>query len=381
MAFKDVVGQLSVKTSLINRSRAGRMPHANLLLGSTGSGTLVLALALTQYLLCEQPTADDACGVCPHCQKTSRFIHPDVHFSFPTVGANAISDHFLAEWRQAIQAHPYMDVNQWLQKIGAENKQGNITKEECVSIIRKLSLKTFEDNSKILLMWLPEFLGKEGNRLLKMIEEPPDNTIFILVAEDQHLILNTILSRCQLLNVHPLSDEEMVSGLMSHGLSTEEAHRTAFLANGNLREALMLVEQESDDSTARFLAWMRQTYKGHPVEMVNWVEDFSKLGREQQKHFLKYALHFLRELMVIKIAGSLQVRLRGEELDTATKMSAVLEMDQIEQLAKLFNDCIFSVERNAHPKILFLDTSIKMHQIMRKKSSETYQGLPYSYMA
>ncbi|HMQ48322.1 MAG TPA: hypothetical protein PKA00_12775 [Saprospiraceae bacterium] len=381
MAFKDVVGQLSIKTSLINRSRAGRMPHANLLLGATGSGTLALALALTQYLLCEQATEDDACGVCSHCQKTSRFIHPDVHFSFPTIGANAISDHFLPEWRQAITAHPYMDVNQWLQKIGAENKQGNITKEECVSIIRKLSLKTFEDNPKILLMWLPEFLGKEGNRLLKMIEEPPDNTIFILVAEDQHLILNTILSRCQLITVHPLGDEEIVGGLMEKGLTSDEAHRMAFFANGNFQEALVLTEQESDDSTARFLTWMRQTYKGHPVEMVNWVEDFSKLGREQQKHFLKYALHFLRELMVIKIAGALQVRLRGEELDTATKMSAVLELDQIEHLVKLFNDCIFSVERNAHPKILFLDASIKMHQIMRQKSLETYQGLPYLYMA
>lgn len=214
MLFSEVIGQESVKAQLKQMASGGRLPHALLFLGPQGSGKLSLAMALAQYLLCENPGADDACGQCNQCNKAGKLIHPDLHFSYPTIGTKAISDHFLVNWRQAMADNPYLDVNQWLQGIGAENKQGNITKEECVNIIKKLSLKTFENNYKVLIMWLPEFLGKEGNRLLKVIEEPPESTIFILVAEDQELILNTILSRCQIVNIKALSDEEVTEGLV-----------------------------------------------------------------------------------------------------------------------------------------------------------------------
>ena len=178
MHFNEVIGQQAVKDDLHQMVASDRLPHALLFLGPGGSGKLALALALAQHVLCEQPVSGEACGHCPECSKVERLIHPDLHFSFPTVGAGVTSDNFLPHWREAILENPYMDVNEWLQRIGAENKQGNINKQECVNIIHKLSLKTYKSNRKILIMWLPEYLGKEGNRLLKLIEEPPDQTLF-----------------------------------------------------------------------------------------------------------------------------------------------------------------------------------------------------------
>lgn len=377
MLFSELIGQESVKALLRQTASGGRMPHALLFLGPRGSGKLALAMALAQYLLCENPSAEDACGQCSQCNKASKLIHPDLHFSYPTIGPKAISDNFIANWRQAAGENPYLDVNHWLQSIGAENRQGNITKEECVNIIRKLSLKTFENIYKILIIWLPEFLGKEGNRLLKIIEEPPENTVFILVAEDQDLILNTILSRCQIVNIKALSDEDVAAGLQRQkGLKREEALAVAYLANGNYNEALMLAGHTDNNDARLFLEWMRHCYRGSPVDMVNWVETFATLGRENQKHFLRYALHFLREFTLLKASGGrVHARLQEKELQTAQNMVNVLELGQVEQLAKLFSDCSYAVERNANPKVLFLDASIQMHKIMKGKLQEAYTGL------
>ena len=216
MQFAEVVGQRSVVDSLLRMVSSERIPHALLFLGPEGCGKLTLALALARYLLCERPSAGDCCNECSACLKTGKWIHPDLHFSIPTVGPKATSEAFLTHWRQALAENPYQNVNQWLQRIGAENKQGNITKEECVNIVRKLSLKTVEGRYKILIMWLPEYLGKEGNRLLKLIEEPPADTFFFLVAERQELILNTILSRCQLVHVQPLPDELVAEAVQAY---------------------------------------------------------------------------------------------------------------------------------------------------------------------
>jgi len=366
--FENVIGQEKVKQLLRQMVQHDRLPHAVMLLGTPGSGGLALALAMAQYVLCEHKTETDACGACRQCNKAAKLIHPDVHFSFPTVGSKAVSDHFLGQWRTALLDNAYLDVNEWLQLIGAENKQGNITKEECVSIVKKLSLKTFEGDYKILIQWLPEYLGKEGNRLLKIIEEPPENTLFIFVAEQQELILNTILSRCQIINVHPLADEAVVAGLQQlKNVPAAQAEAIAYLANGNFNEALHMLAQEESDHANLFLDWLRRCYKGHGVEMVTWVEKFAGFGRENQKHFLKYALHFLREFMVLKLTGDAGVRLRPKELETAQNLLPIIEIDQVEVLAELFTDCTFHVERNANPKILFLDASIRVHQILKRK--------------
>lgn len=366
MLFQQVIGQAPTKNTLRQIAGGERLPHALILLGPAGSGSLALALALSQYILCENKTPEDACGQCPACLKTGKLIHPDVHFSFPSIGTGATSETFLKQWRSALEHNPWLDVNDWLQSIGAENKQGNITKEECVNIIRKFSLKTFEAKHKILIQWLPEYLGKEGNRLLKLIEEPPENSIFILVAEDTELILNTILSRCQLIKIPALDDTDVVAGLLQKSeLKQEEAASIAYLANGNFNEALRMAAHKDNDHSALFLDWMRRCYKGDGPEMLDWVERFAKLGREGQKYFLQYALHFLREFIVLKITGKSAVRLQHSELETAQRLAAVLSFEQVEEIVHLLTENAYFIERNANPKILFLDACIQANRIMR----------------
>ncbi len=366
MLFKDIVGQKQVKQLLLRSLNAGRMPHAQLLLGPAGSGKLSLALAYAQRILCQNPSESDSCGECASCNKAEKMIHPDLHYSYPTVGSKVTATSFIAEWRSAVLENPYQNINQWLQSIGAENKQGNINKDECLNIIRKLSLKSFEGSYKILILWLPEYLGKEGNRLLKLIEEPPEDTLFLLVAENQELILNTILSRCQMVKVRAMQEEEIVSGLKEHkALSEDQALAIARLSAGNFNEALNLIEHAENDNAPLFLAWLRTCWKGSGVEMVSWVDKFAKIGRENQKHFLQYGLHFLREYTILKVTGREDVRLLAKEMETAKRMTKVLHLQQIDVLAKLFNDCSYYIERNANPKVLFLDASIQIHKILK----------------
>ena len=367
MQFKNVIGQSTAKSILKRMADSDRIPHALMLLGMPGSGGLPLALAFAQYVLCENRTDGEACGVCQSCIKTSKWVHPDLHFSYPTVGANVTSDHNLENWRQALSDNPYLDVNQWLQTIGAENKQGNINKEECNQIIRKLSLKIFEGRYKILLMWLPEYLGKEGNRLLKLIEEPPENTLLLLVSENQELILNTILSRCQLVKLPALTDEEVEQGLVElKKMTLEKARPIAQLAGGNFNEALKIAGQPENDNSSLFLEWMRKCYLGNGIEMVHWVEAFAKLGRENQKQFIQYGLHFMRQYMTLKMADADNIRLLPKERTTAQNLVKVIGFDQIGRITELFDECAFAIERNANQKILFLDASIKLNKILRR---------------
>ncbi|HLP93578.1 MAG TPA: hypothetical protein VK168_06055 [Saprospiraceae bacterium] len=387
--MQQVVGQQRTKDFLASLAAGGRVPHALLFLSGTGGGGLAMANAFAQTLQCEKNNASDAaddgglfgpaepverlqperveaCGECSACRKSAQYIHPDIHFSFPTIGTNAVSTDFLKEWRAFLAETPYADANSWLQRLGAENKQGNINKEECNAILKKLSLKAFEGRYKILLMWLPEYLGKEGNRLLKLIEEPPEQTIFLLVAENQDLILNTILSRCQLVKLDPLTDEEVAQGLVAQrGLSLERARQIAFLSGGDFGTALSVADTPANDDAQLLLDWLRKCWRGHAVEMVRWTEDFAKLGRENQKQFLQYGLHFLREMLSLISTGSPNMRLRPEELATAQNMAKVLNFDKIVQIVGLLNDNIYYIERNANPKILFLDTSIRVNSIMK----------------
>ena len=387
MQFSDIIGQSRSKSLLAQLAASDRVPHAQLFLGPTGSGNLALAVAFAQLIQCEKRGAppegaglfgesdidtlpsqpiQEACGECASCRKAAAFAHPDIHFSFPTVGTNAVSTDFLKQWRAFLTENPYGDANTWLQRLGADNKQGNINKEECNAILKKLSLKAFEGRYKILVMWLPEYLGKEGNRLLKLIEEPPEQTIFLLAAENQEQILNTILSRCQLLKTELLSDEEVAEALqIRRQMEPGRARQIAFLAGGNYSAALALADNADNDDAQLLLDWLRRCWRGNGVEMVRWTEEFAKLGRENQKQFLHYGLHFLREMLSLVSTGNAALRLRPDELTTAQNMARVLDFDKIARIAALFNDSIYYVERNANPKILFLDASIQLHRIMK----------------
>lgn len=366
MLFSDVLGQMRAKSLLRQIAASERVPHAMLFLGKTGSCNLALALAFAQALQCERPGGDGGCGQCSACRKTAQFTHPDVHFSFPTVGAKEVSTNFLKQWRAALAENPYFDANGWLQRLGADNKQGNITADECAAIVKKLSLKAFEGRHKILVLWLPEYLGKEGNRLLKLIEEPPEQTVFLLAAENPELILNTILSRCQLLKTDALSDEEIADGLSEkRGIERERARQIAFLADGDFGLALQLADSPERDEANLMLDWLRKCWRGNGLELVKWTEEFAKMGRENQKQFLHYGLHFLREMLAFIATGSPALRLREAELQTAQNMAKVLDFQKIAAIAKMFDENIFYIERNANAKILFLDSSIRLHKIMK----------------
>ncbi len=368
MGFSKVHGLQEVKDQLLGMVEGNRLPHALLLVGPAGGGQLPMALAFSQYLLCENPGPEDACGLCPSCRKAAQMIHPDLHFSFPYTDPKKTSEAFLEDWRREVLANPYLGMSDWLQVLAAENKQGKIYKEECQRIIQKLSLKAFESDRKVLLMWLPEFLGNEGNRLLKLIEEPPEGAILLLVAESTERILQTILSRCQLIGLRPFSDREIVEGLEASGLASgEEALGIAQLADGSYHRALQLAGSSLQDHPQRFLQWMRITYEGSASGMLAWVDDFAKLGRDSQKQFLHYALHFMRELLVLKAKPGTGPRLRSGELETARRMAGLFDWQQISALVEAFNRGILGVERNANGRILFLDTSLQMHRIQKGK--------------
>ena len=372
MQFHQLIHQSPGLDQLRQMAAADRLPHANLIVSPPGTGGLPAVLAVANLLLCEDrqgAEGDTSCGRCRACRKTGGTVHPDLHFAFPTVGSKMTSDPFLPQWRQAIKESPYQEANDWLQRIGAENKQGNITREACAGILRKLSLKIFEGKYKIMLVWLPEYLGNEGNRLLKMIEEPPERTIFFLVAERIDLILTTILSRCQLTKLTAPTDAEMATALQARGIPTPAATAAARLAAGNYNLALSLADSDTDSHGPRLLQWTRACYAGSPGQLVEWTEEFAKLGRETQKHFIRYCLHFWREFLLLSVTGNQYngVRLPADELASATKLLPLVDHDQLAGITGILSECAEHIERNANPKILFLDAGLRIHHLLRTR--------------
>lgn len=372
MFFKDIPGKEAEKKYLRSNVQGDRLAHAQLFLGRTGSGQLALSLAFISYLLCSNRSENDSCGSCLACLKSHKNIHPDVHFSFPVVkmdGKNrneTTSNDFLVQWRMILGKNPYLDMNTWLHSLNLENGQANINVKECTDIVKKLSLKSFESEYKVLLMWMPEYLRNEGNRLLKLIEEPPENTLIILIAEKQDEILNTILSRVQLLKVNPFSDEEIAGYLRTKlGTPDEEIDQITGLSAGNMNAAINLASHDNVNYSDALFQWLRVSYKMEPVELAKWVGEMAKWGRENQKHFLEYGLHFFREYLFSLMTGSDKMRLNEYEKSIAKKMTSLLDISKTEKLIAVFNDCIGAVGRNANPKILFLADSLTIGRIMK----------------
>ena len=349
---------------------ADRLPHANIIQAPPGAGGLPAALSVATLLLCENRQGEGGetiCGTCKACRKTGKYVHPDLHFAFPTIGSKMVSDNFLPQWRESLTQSPYQEANDWLQRIGAENKQGNISRDECAAIIRKLNLKIFEGKYKIMVIWLPEYLGNEGNRLLKMIEEPPENTVFLLVSERVELILNTILSRCQLTKLTAPHATDIAAGLRSLGTSPVQATTAARLADGNYNLALQLATTGAVAQDDRLLDWIRTCYSGSATALVKWTDEFAKIGRENQKHFLRYALHFWREFLLLSVIGEdHEIRLPEKELTAAKKLTKLVGPDQVRTIASIISECTEYVERNANPRILFLDAGLRIHMALRR---------------
>jgi DNA polymerase-3 subunit delta' len=396
MQFKDIIAQPEVKHNLVELVQHNRLSHALLFLGKEGSGVLPLALSFAQYVVCEtvngksqhaigptlfrdEPVSgiqhpvshNDSCGTCPACIKAQQFVHPDIHFSYPVVtrkpGTPPISTDYISEWREFVKSYVYGNVYDWLQFIGAENKQGNITANECNDIIRKLNLKSFESEYKILILWMPEYLGNEGNKLLKLIEEPPPNTLFILAAENESLILPTILSRCQLIRIPALETKDVEEALIGRN-KTEAgtARQVASVSEGNYREALQMVQHAEEDWQGLLREWLNAMLKTGPIAQTKWVEEISKLGREKQKQFLRYFNHLLEQAVRSRIIIS-EANIPEKERDFADRLNKIAEIEQQQAIIEELDRATYYIERNANAKILFHALTIKLYHIIRDK--------------
>jgi len=381
MQFKEIIGQDRIKQQLVQTVKENRISHAQLFLSPVGSGALPLAIAYAQYINCMDRNADDSCGTCSSCRKYERLIHPDLHFSYPFFASSNIKTavDVLDDWRNMLLQDPYFDMDIWRSKLEAANKQANIPIGECHDIIKKLSYKAFEAQTKVLIMWLPEYLDKSGNALLKLIEEPPANTLFILVAQNQDQILTTILSRTQIIKIPKLTGEEISDYLLEHtGLNKNQAIDYSFLADGNIIEAKALAADVQSDSSGTFTGWLRMGFGNKVPELIDFTDEAAKWGRENQKNFLKYGINYLRECCLIISGAETLVKLPPLTMETAKKLSEhVLTLPMTEAIISVLEEAHYHIERNANPKILFLDVSLQLVKIIRFKTLP--QGTQYIY--
>lgn len=372
MQFSEVIGQEKVKTHLLQQVNKEAIPHAQLFLSSLGAGALPIALAFAQYIVCTDKTEADSCGICAACVKASKLIHPDIHLTFPVIkkaGTNkpTLSNDFLTEFRNAVLKNPYIDEIAWLASINEDAKQGNITADECRQIIKNLNLKPFESAYKIHIIWMAEALKKEGNILLKLLEEPTPNTVLILIAENQEEILSTIYSRCQIVKINAIDDAVVFDALKQKGVEEKKAERIAFLSNGNYSEALQLTEKEIDQDTLLLQEWFKYTIQFNTYALNQWIDNYSKSSRENIKTFFKYILHVLRETLQLNFNQSYKVRLNEEEFKIAKALLKYLDLDKFASIEKLINNKHYEIERNVNTKVALMDLSINVHRIIVQK--------------
>ncbi|NDB52895.1 MAG: hypothetical protein EB025_02320 [Chitinophagaceae bacterium] len=373
MDWRTIIGQVPLKKQLTELVKQNRLSHALLLIGKEGAGALPLANAFAQYLVCERSipsSLDEPCGQCSACKKSMELVHPDIHFSYPTVtrkaGEKPVATDFIKEWRDFLGQHPYGNLFDWIELIKEkDNSQGKITAEECNDIIRKLSLKSFESPWKILILWHPELMGNEGNKLLKLIEEPPPQTILLLISESETNLLPTIVSRCQLIKVPPLENAVIEKALIERNKTApEQAHQIAALAEGSYREALLLSQHAEEDWQELVRNWLNAILKTGPVAQTKWVEDIAKLGREKQKQFLRYYNHLLEQAVHVQISGD-ALPISEKEKDFALRFNRIADLAKQEAMMKEVDSAIYHLERNANAKILFHALTIKLYHIIQ----------------
>ncbi|HEX8505322.1 MAG TPA: DNA polymerase III subunit delta [Hymenobacter sp.] len=370
MHFKDIPNQAAVKQLLRQSVQRQHVAHAQLFRGQEGGAALALALAYAQYLNCEQraPDADDSCGHCPACTKTAKLAHPDLNFIVPvtttkTVAKDAVSSKFMGEWRSFVLDNPYQGLNDWMQHIGAENKQGNISKDEAVQILKLVSLKAFEARFKIVILWLPELMHPAAaNAVLKLLEEPPPATIFLLVSYAPEQLLPTIISRVQPVVVRPFSEDDITGYLRDeYRVPEAKARQVAQLADGSLGAALASRDANADhDYFVFFVKWMRLSYSQKAADILKQSEEFQKLGRESQKEMLSYSLGLMRKVLLYGIDPQFVPHLAAGEQDFVTKFSKLVTPRNADLLTKELTDAHYHIERNANPRMVFVDSSLRL---------------------
>jgi len=380
MFFSNVLGQEHIKSYLIESTKKGRVPHAQLFVGPEGSGTLATAIAYAHYLLSskEDEVTEALAG-----SKFKPFSHPDLHFAFPVatndkIKSHPVSNHFMQEWREMLREQPYGNLFDWYKKIGIDNKQGQIGVDEAQDIVKVLSLKAYEGGFKIMVIWMAEKLNvSAANKLLKLIEEPPNKTVFILIAEDEEQIINTIRSRCQILHFPPLSEEVIKNALINqYQLEDSVALKIALQANGNYNKACDLVYRDSEDLQFEewFVFWIRSAFKAKGNksavhDLISWSEDVSRTGRETQKQFLLFCLNFFRQALLLNYNAESLVYFEPKTNNFyLEKFAPFVHEANILEISNELQDAIYHIERNGNSKIILTDLSIKLTRLLHRKS-------------
>ena len=371
MQFQDIQGNDGVKRFLIHSVKENHISHGQLFLGPPGSGKLSTAIAYAQYISCKNRTETDSCGVCPSCIKFQKLIHPDLHFVYPVVtGTSAkkpVSDDYIAQWRQFVLKSMYHGIDDWYDFIGSENAQGAIFAQESQEIIRKLNLKTFEGEYKVMIIWMAEKMNETAaNKLLKILEEPPAKTLFVLVAENEEQILTTIRSRVQLVKFSALTTEETSKALEREfpEADKENIQNASILSGGDFLEAVSILNQflsgEGNPDFELFTALMRESFSSHYDKIIKLSDDLSKLGREKQKRFFDYCQRMIRECFMFSSVSKELVRMTPSEMSFAEKFAPFIHIGNISDLTELFSEASRNIERNAYGKLVFTDLAIKI---------------------
>jgi DNA polymerase-3 subunit delta' len=378
MLFKEIIGQQEVKGKLLSLVREDRTPHAMMLFGPEGTGKLALAVAMTQYLACNDRQEDDSCGVCPSCIKFGKLVHPDLHFIVPvlktgSMTAPPVSDDYAVEWREALLADFYMTESQWYESLGAENKQGIINVKESENIIRKLGFKPYESDYRMVVIWLPEKMNQPAaNKLLKLIEEPPGKTLILMVSEHTNKILPTILSRTQLFHVPPISRADLREGLMKLGQADQQQIEDAVLrANGNMSTALQTLRQDDVERQhfELFTELMRLSYARDIVQINGWVERVAGMGRERQKQVIDYSLRLLRENFILHMENDSLNYMSAKESEFSRKFSPFIHEGNVHALAEAFTLAGNHIEANGNARIILMDLSIGVIRLLMQKAT------------
>lgn len=375
MNFAKIPGQKETISKLIRSVAEERVSHAQLFAGPEGCGSLALALAYARYVNCENRNGEDSCGLCKSCVKYDKLIHPDLHFVFPVVkgkkSSEPVSDTYIAEWRELVTKSPFFSLNQWLDTIEVGNAQGMIFASESSEIIKKLSLKTFESDFRIMIIWLPEKMNATtSNKLLKMIEEPPEKTLFLLVSEEPDKVIPTIVSRCQLIKIPRFEAKDIENYLVNEfSIDGEKAKDLARVSMGNIVRAAELCRNEdaSAGNLDKFRNLMRFAYKRDIQSMISWSEEIASTGRESQKSFVLYSLRLLRENLMLTLGQKQNnlVFLSGQEDEFSGKFHPFINQGNVSRLTDEFNLAHSHIEANGNPKIVFLDLGLKVARLIR----------------
>ncbi len=372
MQFKEIPGLEDIKTTLIRSVTSSHIAHAQLFDGKVGGGGLAMALAVATYINCENKNKVDACGECASCVKMNKLIHPDLHFIFPIATSKKISgntsESFLPIWREFVKESPYRALPEWLDIIGAENKQGNISVEEARGVLKKLSVKAYEGEYKILIIWKAEIMNaSSANAILKILEEPPEKTLFILITDQADRLITTIISRTQRINIPTFKDNEIQHFLIEKGVSQKQAEQITFLSDGNLSNALALWSDKQEDTNVWFADWMRACYKYDIAHLVKMADFYDGMTKEKQKATLEYALRMYRDMLIWGQGAGELLRVPTEELTFVKNFSKTVSFEAVEKMIDEINKAYQHVERNVKPKIVFLDLSLTIAPFFKIK--------------